>query len=146
MTYRLDKITIRLKNDEAGINKINELFEDIVSGKIPLINDSNGKLIDGISPISEYSNYESDETGNYDFSVIAADKEFIFHLEKLADEGVFKKYIAKGADVHEAAMKAWNQVWNDEEIQRTFDKDYESTVPGFLTKDGKAHCYLYIGI
>lgn len=39
MTYRLDKITIRLKNDEAGINKINELFEDIVSGKIPLIND-----------------------------------------------------------------------------------------------------------
>ncbi|WP_407431954.1 hypothetical protein, partial [Methanobrevibacter sp.] len=63
MTYRLDKITIRLKNDEAGINKINELFEDIVSGKIPLIHDSNGKLIEGISPISEYSNYESDETG-----------------------------------------------------------------------------------
>lgn len=37
MTYKLDKVTIRLKNDAQGIVKIRELFADIVSGKIPLL-------------------------------------------------------------------------------------------------------------
>lgn len=32
MTYKLDKVTIRLKNDIEGIGKIRELFTDIVSG------------------------------------------------------------------------------------------------------------------
>lgn len=64
MTYKLDKVTIRLKNDAEGIGKISELFADIASDEIPLLFNSDKELIDGIAPVSEYSNYESDETGN----------------------------------------------------------------------------------
>ncbi len=47
------------------------------------------------------------------------------------------------------ARKAWEKVWSDQksgEIKRAFTKDYESTVPSEYTKDGKAHCYLYIAL
>ena len=37
MTYRLDKISLRLKNDDESLAKINEIFADIVLGKIPLV-------------------------------------------------------------------------------------------------------------
>ena len=70
MTYKLDKVTIRLKNDVEGIDKIREIFTDIVSGEIPLLFNSDKELIESIAPVSEYSNYESDETGEYDLSVI----------------------------------------------------------------------------
>lgn len=45
--------------------------------------------------------------------------------------------------------KAWEKVWREQksgDIKRVFSEDYESTVPGEYTKDGKAHCYLYIAI
>ena len=44
MTYRLNKVTIRLKNDAEGIAKISELFSDIVSGDIPLLFNSDKEL------------------------------------------------------------------------------------------------------
>ncbi|MCH4239532.1 MAG: AraC family transcriptional regulator, partial [Oscillospiraceae bacterium] len=31
-------------------------------------------------------------------------------------------------------------------IRRAFTTDYESSVPAKFTKDGKAHCYLYIAV
>ncbi|MBR5954278.1 MAG: hypothetical protein IK021_02490 [Methanobrevibacter sp.] len=47
MTYKLDKVTIRLKNDAEGIAKISELFADIFSGDIPLLFNSDNELIEG---------------------------------------------------------------------------------------------------
>lgn len=149
MTYKLDKVTIRLKNDDEGMSKIIELFADITSGKIPLIFNSNQEPIEGIAPVSEYSNYESDETGEYDLSVIAAEKEFFKNLENEVSEGKFIKYDIAGEDIVTCAQSAWKQVWQDqrnEKIKRSFNIDYESTVPGEFTPDGKAHCILYIGV
>ena len=45
MAYRLKAVTIRTNNSEEGIRKIAELWEDILTGKLPL-------LSDGIIPIS----------------------------------------------------------------------------------------------
>lgn len=149
MTYKLDKVTIRLKNDAEGMNKIGELFADIVSGEIPLIFNSDKELIDGIAPVSEYSNYESDETGEYDLSVIAVEKEFFKNLENEVSQGKFIKYDISGEDVMACAQSAWKQVWQDQsnqKINRSFNIDYESTVPKEFTSDGKAHCILYIGV
>lgn len=149
MTYRLDKVTVRLKNDAEGTGKISELFADIVSGEIPLLFDSDRKLIEGIAPVSEYSNYESDETGEYDLSVIAVEKDFFKNLESEVSEGKFIKYDIAGDDVIGCAQNAWKQVWQDQrdgKIKRTFNIDYESTVPEEYTHDGKAHCMLYIGV
>ena len=134
MTYRLDKITLRLKNDDESLAKINEIFADIVLGKIPLVYTSENEFIDGIAPVSEYSNYECDETGEFDYSICAVTKDFFTQLEN---------------DVSTCAQKAWQHVWEDQrnnKINRSFVKDYESTIPRELTNDGKAHCYLYIGV
>ena len=149
MTYKLDKVTIRLKNDAEGMGEIGELFADIVSGEIPLLFNSNKELIEGIAPVSEYSNYESDETGEYDLSVVAVEKEFFKTLEAEVSEGKFVKYDVAGEDVMASAQNAWKQVWQNQrngKIKRSFNIDYESTVPGEFTPDGKAHCILYIGI
>lgn len=147
MTYRLDRVTIRLKNDAEGMGKISELFEDIVSGDIPLLFNSDKELIEGIAPVSEYSNYESDESGEYDLSVIAVEKEFFKTLEKEVLKGKFIKYDVSGDDVLTCAQNAWKEVWQDQrngKIKRSFKRDYESTVPKDFTHDGKAHCMLYI--
>lgn len=149
MTYRLDKVTIRLKNDTEGMGKISELFTDIVSGNIPLLFNSDKELIEDIAPVSQYSNYESDETGEYDLSVIAVEKEFFKNLEKEVLKGKFVKYDVAGDDVLTCAQNAWKQVWQDQrsgKIKRSFHTDYESTIPEEFTHDGKAHCMLYIGI
>ena len=47
------------------------------------------------------------------------------------------------------SQKAWEQVNNDCQIgviERANERDYESNVPPEYTKDGKAHCYLYISV
>lgn len=149
MTYKLDKVTIRLKNDEEGMAKIGELFADIESGKIPLIFNSDKELIEGIAPVSQYSDYESDETGEYDLSVIAVEREFFKNIENEVAQGKFIKYDIAGEDIMTCALSAWKQVWQDQrngKISRSFNIDYESTVPGEFTPDGKAHCILYIGV
>ena len=46
-------------------------------------------------------------------------------------------------------QKAWERVWAEQKnggIVRAFTMDYESSVPAEYTKDGKAHCYLYIAV
>ena len=69
MAYLLKEITIHADNSEGGMSKITAVWQDIVSGKIPLMFDSVGTFQQGLSPISKYENYESDETGDYDLTI-----------------------------------------------------------------------------
>lgn len=75
MAYRLKAVTIHTNNSEEGIRKIAELWRDILTGKLPL-------LSDGIVPISQYSNYESDEKGDYDISIVGVKHNFFEDMEK----------------------------------------------------------------
>ena len=64
-------------------------------------------------------------------------------------KGFYKKLDTNGDndDIETCAKKAWEMVWEEqkgERIRRAFTSDYESSVPVEYTKDGKAHCYLYI--
>ena len=149
MSYRLKEIKIRTDNSKEGMAKLDDMWRDIVSGKIPLMYDSDGKFMEGLSPVSVYSNYESDETGVYDLGVITVSPKFFTRMGQRAAEGKYKAYHFEGRDIGEAAGKAWQQVWEDqseEVIHRAFTEDYESTVPVEYAKDGKAHCYLYISV
>lgn len=151
MAYKLNEVMIRTNNSKEGMKKIGELWQDIMSGKLPILFDSEHNFLQGVSPVSKYSNYEADENGDYDLSILGVRAEFFQQMDKKVSDGIFKKYDVSddSGDVAQCTKKAWEEVWQEQKdgkIQRTFTQDYESSVPPEYTKDGKAHCYLYIAI
>lgn len=149
MAYRLKSVTIRTDNSESGMAKINELWTDIMTGKIPLEFVENGKPINGLIPLSVYSDYESEDKGKYNLTIISVAADFVANIEKLVAQGKYYKIDESGETITKCANKAWSKVWQltaSGELNRAFSVDYESTVPKEYTTDGKAHCYLYIAI
>lgn len=149
MAYLCNCVTIRTNNTAAGMQKIDELWADIVSGKLPVLFDSAHCFQQGISPVSRYSNYASDETGDYDLSILGVSADFFAEMERKCAQGIYKKYDVSAADgdLGKCTKEAWEKVWSEQaagKIRRAFTEDYESSVPAEYTKDGKAHCYLYI--
>lgn len=151
MAYKLNEVTIRTNNTKEGMEKIGQLWQDVMSGKLPILFDSEHNFLQGISPVSKYSNYEADENGDYDLSIMGVTAEFFQQMDKKVSDGNYKKYDVSddSGDVTQCTKKAWEEVWQEQKnakIQRTFTQDYESSVPPEYTKDGKAHCYLYIAV
>lgn len=151
MAYIINEVTIRTNNTAGGMEKIAELWRDIMSGKLPVLFDSEHNFKQGISPVSRYSNYAGDETGDYDLSIIGVTADFFAELEHKTAQGRFKKYDVSddNGDLEVCTQRAWERVWADTkrgELKRSFACDYESSVPAEYTKDGKAHCYLYISV
>jgi len=149
MPYSFKSVTIRTDNSKSGMAKINELWADIMQGKVPLDFIENGMPVKGLSPISSYSDYESDEKGKYNLSVMTVTADFFTKMENLVAEGEYAKIDESGETIADCANKAWSKVWKATakgELHRAFTTDYESTVPAEYTKDGKAHCYLYIAV
>lgn len=148
MAYKLKEVTIRTNNSEEGLKKISGIWRDIESGKLPILFDSAHVFQQGVSPVSKYSNYSSDESGDYDLTVMAVTADFFKKMESAVSKGLYKKYDETG-EIGVCTRKAWQKVWLDQKsgnIKRLFTEDYESTVPSEYTKDGKSHCYLYIAI
>lgn len=151
MSYKLSAVTIRTDNTEEGMKRIQELWGDVTSGKLPLLFDSAHEFRQGISPVSMYSNYASDETGEYDLSILGVTADFFGQMEILVQKGQYKKYDVSDddGDIGICTRLAWEKVWEEQKnglIKRSFTKDYESAVPSEYTKDKKAHCYLYIAL
>lgn len=149
MAYQLKEITIRTNNTQEGLNKIDEIWRDIANGKLPLLFDSEKRFLQGISPVSKYSNYASNESGDYDLTIMGVTTEFFQEMEKAVATGKYIKYDEADDILAVSAQKAWEKVWNEQKagkINREFSQDFESTVPAEYTKDGKAHCYLYISV
>ena len=88
MAYRLKAVTIRTNNSEEGIRKIAELWGDVLTGKLPILSDR-------IIPISQYSNYESDEKGDYDISIVGVKHNFFEDMEKEVEKGLYKRNYEK---------------------------------------------------
>lgn len=151
MAYILKEVTIRTNNTEKGISQISELWKDISAGKLPVLFDSEHNFVEGISPISKYSNYENGEKGDYDISIVGVNRFFFEDIEKKVENGLYKKYeaIDDNGNIELCTKKAWKKVWDDTDtgtLKRAFTIDYESSVPAEYTKDSKAHCYLYISV
>lgn len=147
MTYVLNQVTIKTDNSETGITAITELWQDIRSGKIPLMYDSDQNYQPNFFPIARYSNYESDQFGSFDLSIMRVPATFIENLEIKVIEGIYKKYDVSddSNDVGVCVRNAWDQVWQDKS-KRSFCDDYELSIPAEYSEDGKTHCILYISI
>ena len=111
MSYSLKSVTIRTDNSESGMAKINELWADIMTGKIPLDFVKNGVPVKGLSPISAYSDYESDEKGKYNLSVMTVTVDFFAKMEELVAQRKYIKIDESGETIAECANKAWSKVW-----------------------------------
>lgn len=149
MAYELSSITIRTNNSQEGLAKIEEIWRDITGGRLPILFNSEHAFRQGVSPISKYSGYESDETGDYDLSILGVKAEFFGELEQAVGAGRYKKYDEAGEDLLDCTRRAWGRVWSEQrngDLSRAYTEDFESTVPAEYTKDGKAHCYLYIAV
>jgi predicted transcriptional regulator YdeE len=151
MAYKLKEVTIRTNNCEEGTKVISEIWGDITSGNLPLLFDSEHMFQQGVSPVSKYSNYSSDESGDYDLTIMAVTADFFQKMETAVSKGLYKKYYEKdeNGEIGVCTRKVWEKVWREQksgDIKRAFTEDYESTVPSEYTKDGKVHCYLYIAI
>lgn len=149
MVYTLKEVTIRTNNTPDGVKRIEKLWEDIGTGKLPILFDSKHNFQNDVSPISKYSNYESDENGDYDLTVMGVKSDFFAHLENKVKSGEYKKYEYIDENIMASTQNAWKTVWKDQKdglINRAYKIDYESTVPAEYTKDNKAHCYLWISI
>lgn len=149
MSYTLKEVTVRTDNSLEGMKKIEELWADVAGGKLPVLFDSEHNFQPGISPVSRYSNYESDEKGSYDLSIIGVTADFFRQMESEVMAGRYRKYDESGEDMGQCTKAAWEKVWGDQAsgaMKRAFTVDYESTVPAEYTKDGKVHCYLYISV
>lgn len=55
--------------------------------RLPIIFDSENNFQNDVSHISKYSNYESDESGNYDLSLLEVDSDFFRELENQVKMG-----------------------------------------------------------
>lgn len=151
MAYKIEAVTVRTDNSPAGMARIDALWADIASGRLPLLFDSDHQFQAGISPVSRYSRYAGDERGEYDLTVMAVTPAFFAEMEEKVQRGLYRKYdeADENGDLGACAKKAWEAVWSDRQsgaLRRAFTEDYESSVPREYTKDGKAHCYLYIAV
>jgi predicted transcriptional regulator YdeE len=149
MAYQLQSVSIRTTNSEEGKKQIADLWQDTMSGKLPILFDSDHQFIQGAAPVSRYDNYESDENGLYDLTIMSVSPDFFMRLEQGVSQGTYKKYDEADDDVNTCAEKAWNKVWSEQKtgtIKRAYSADYESTIPAEYSPDGKAHCVLYIAV
>lgn len=146
MSYRLSAVTVRADNSPQGLAAVAELWEDVQSGKLPLLFDSAGGFRPGLSPISRYSNYERGAGGAYDLTVMTVTADFFAGLEEKTAQGLYRRFEAAGDDLAACTQTAWKQVWEDASLDRAFTQDYESAVPARYAKDGKCHCYLWIAV
>jgi len=149
MAYRLNEITIRTDNSEEGIAKINAIWNDIMSGRLPVLLDSESNMQNDISLIAKYCNYENCEKGSYNLTIMGVTKEFFEELEKKVDAGTYKKYDVADDSLDLCAKIAWEKVWGDKDagkINRVYSEDFECTVPAKFSLDGINHCYLYIAV
>ncbi|WP_304519125.1 AraC family transcriptional regulator [Clostridium estertheticum] len=115
------------------MNNIGDIWKDIISGKLPILFDSEHVFQNGISPVSEYSNYSSDENGEYDLTIMAVKADFFQKMGAEVSKGFYKKYDEKdeNGEISVCTRNAWEKVWSEQksgDIHRTFTAYFESTV------------------
>lgn len=147
MTNPSQCITIRTNNSIEGMAAIQQCWADLFQGKYTLLQD----IQPGSFPVCRYSNYASNETGDYDFTIMMVNQEFHVNMQQLLDQKAMVLYelTSNENDLLECTQKAWQQVWADQQkgvIKRSFSEDYECSIPSEASDDGLAHCILYIAI
>lgn len=116
-SIKLNSVSIRTDNSENGIKLIGELNYFIATKKLNVISEGNHALV-------TYSDYESDDKGEYTYTIKDATTADIADLvSKLSD---YKEISVCGDTPQESVQNTWKVVW-EKERNRAFTVDYEIT-------------------
>lgn len=135
---------MRTNNTPEGMEKISQLWGDILSKKISLLPENKNELL-----ISKYSNYESDENGEYDLTIMRRELKFLLKLDERVKNREFIKYEEIDDNIENCARKVWNRVWEDKKnnkLNRVYIEDYQLDILPIFSQDGKCHSILYISV
>ena len=132
MSYILKEVVLRTNNTPEGMEKISQLWGDILSKKISLLPENKNELL-----ISKYSNYESDENGEYDLTIMRRELKFLLKLDERVKNREFIKYEEIDDNIENCARKVWNRVYIE---------DYQLDILPIFSQDGKCHSVLYISV
>lgn len=144
MSYILKEVVLRTNNTPKGMEKISQLWGDILSKKISLLPENKNELL-----ISKYSNYESDENGEYDLTIMRRELKFLLKLDERVKNREFIKYEEIDDNMENCAKKVWNRVWEDKKnnkLNRVYIEDYQLDILPIFSQDGKCHSILYISV
>lgn len=148
MAYQLESITMQADMSPESMQEVTAVWGDIASGRLPLLCRSDGTPTPGLSPVTEYVNYEGVLAGKpYTMRIRAVEADFFAALAQKVEAGELKLYENAAGSIPECSEAAWRMVQEDEQSGNlTIDYSYalESTVPPEYAKDGQAHCYLYV--
>ena len=144
MSYILKEVVLRTNNTPEGMEKISQFWEDILTKKISLLPENKNELL-----ISKYSNYESDENGEYDLTIMRRELKFLLKLDERVKNREFIKYEEIDDNIENCARKVWNRVWEDKKnnkLNRVYIEDYQLDILPIFSQDGKCHSILYISV
>lgn len=150
MPYRLDAVEMQTDMSPESMQSVTELWNDIASGKLPLLYTSDGTFVNGLLPVTEYSDYADILDGAPCRMIIrTVEPSYFDELNKKVEEGSYRLYeaVSDSGNLPECSEEAWNMAHADDEagkIKIDYSIAVESTVPGEYTPDGKARCMLYV--
>ncbi|MBD5559878.1 MAG: hypothetical protein HDQ87_05910 [Clostridia bacterium] len=148
MAYRLESISFRVDGGAAGGAATEAIWNDLVQGKLPLLFDSDGQFVPGLSPVTEYRDFDGRVSSlPCSMTIRAVPGSFFQQMADQMDAGLYKLYTAAGSDIAECSAAVWKMFSEDEDPSvGNVDDPYavESSVPTEYTKDGKAHSYLWV--
>lgn len=142
---KLIGLTIRTSNEKCVADMSafwQKFYADNVPARIP--NQINPALVYGV-----YNNYESDYTGEYDYTIACEVSSF----ERVAEEmttitlpaGNYSLFeINEKKTMHDKIGEIWNNVWNSD-INRKYQIDFETyMIPPVMTDDSEVKISIYI--
>ena len=150
--YKLNKVTFKIfrGNVDDIEEQIHELLNHIIIGQIPMLFDSSGELQKNITLVFERVYHdESNKKHMFDFSVLAVDSNYRKSMEREAKKGRYKKFYGEGRTLDSSINNAREEFYKhqkEKNIEYVYSTDYEMVELPELSKDGRAHCYLYIDV
>lgn len=149
MAYILDSISMKTDNSPQAMEQTAELWKDIVSGKVPLLYDSDGKFREGLSPVTAFENVSLTSAEPYTMTILTVPPSFFAELNAGVSSGTYRLYEGTdAADLGKSTDIAWEAVQKDIAAGRLDSTvtGYESTVPPEYAPDRQAHCCVYIAV
>lgn len=148
VAYRLTGVTLETDASEESMEALSEVWQDILSGRIPLMHDRDGNFAEGLSPVTEFCNMAIDGSRAYPVNIRTVEAGFFADLQEKAENGQYRVYSGSHeTDIGPAADAAWGAVMEDVSagiLDGSKLSGYESTVPADYTPDHTARCFLYI--